>query len=1020
MSNMKKVLSTGLAATMLASSFGLSAGALDFTDAADIDHADAVEKMVSLGIIEGHDDGTFKPDGILTRGEMAKMIAVALNGGVDPELKGGVGEASFNDIDGHWAEGYIEYCANLGIVAGMGDGSFAPDAGLTAAQSAKMLLVALGYDAVYEELEGELTWALNTNRIAIQKGLYDGIQDVDTMAPFTRDDAAQMLLNFCEAKMVEYDYGISGSGGNLSGVQQAKDTSQTPLNKFYRLIEQTGNLNAVSYNSSRGEYTFNVGSTGFRTDRDFSDLMGLDVTVMFRDKDNDGAYDLGELIYDIEEDGSAVLAEGTMTDFGTYSATKGELKFDDVTYETESTVTLVRAFDGATGTVSAGTDNAIVFGGAAAPAADVPFHASLLDNDNDGKVDSILVTPFSVQKVSFVGADSVTFTKQGEGAFIGSMDSSKLLAYEGIAEGDVVFFYEAAHTAERTATAVLAERAVGTISGTKTVSGVSQYLIDGTWYTNLSGTRMDNGDELSFVSVGSKIYFAEIGLYGQNTTDVLAVYDTDTQVDFGTVYKAKVILPDGTKSTVTVSKVGGAAVANESDIVVGEMYNYSVNSEGKYELTEVSASNLAGHDGFAEQSVNDQAYLNKKVAGVELADDAIVIAIANGEAKTYTGKQLKNAYGTGGYGDKAVVLSDTQSGFKYASLVVIHDDTALPVLADGTNFGYLVADAYKTVKDGENHIVFTIWTGSEEITISDETGASADAFHKGLLVSYDAAGEGLVDNVKLGSSTVGAVVGYDEASGKIDLDGTQTEIDEDTQIIYVDQANKKGVEGGSISRADFRADGVTRIENVRYILNADSVKLLIVDVNNNITGRVEAGLAAASATPAAITDLFANYDIVSIEGDVSFTEALTVPAGKQLNISGSITSTAAVTGEGSVKVGGIANVASAAQLQTKEVRVQNSLAADVLEAIGNGTVGSALILEKAASTATVNNTVDTSKFLATAGSLATGAAAGDGVVATLGLAAGDIIPAGTYVFNTNVNAVDTNNMTASSAWVIQP
>ena len=45
-----------------------------------------LDTMGALSIINGKDDGSFDPKAPVTRAEMAKMITVALNGGVDPVL----------------------------------------------------------------------------------------------------------------------------------------------------------------------------------------------------------------------------------------------------------------------------------------------------------------------------------------------------------------------------------------------------------------------------------------------------------------------------------------------------------------------------------------------------------------------------------------------------------------------------------------------------------------------------------------------------------------------------------------------------------------------------------------------------------------------------------------------------------------------------------------------------------------------------------------------------------------------
>ena len=79
-----------------------------FTDQADIKvDADVVDTLVSLGVIEGFEDGSFQPNGTVTRAQMAKMIYVLRTGNSDASAYNN-DKTTFTDINGHWAAGYIQ------------------------------------------------------------------------------------------------------------------------------------------------------------------------------------------------------------------------------------------------------------------------------------------------------------------------------------------------------------------------------------------------------------------------------------------------------------------------------------------------------------------------------------------------------------------------------------------------------------------------------------------------------------------------------------------------------------------------------------------------------------------------------------------------------------------------------------------------------------------------------------------------------------------------------------------------
>ena len=164
MNNLKRVLSLGLAGTMLAGMMMVGAGAVngkDFTDQDEIKHSEAVNTLVTLNVIAGKDTGAYDPAGSLPRAEMAKLIVYTLNGGKEPVLSTKA-VPTYSDIKGHWAEKYIEYCSSLNIISGRGDGTFQPDATVTGTEAAKMTLTAMGYDATVFKFTG-VDWAINVN-----------------------------------------------------------------------------------------------------------------------------------------------------------------------------------------------------------------------------------------------------------------------------------------------------------------------------------------------------------------------------------------------------------------------------------------------------------------------------------------------------------------------------------------------------------------------------------------------------------------------------------------------------------------------------------------------------------------------------------------------------------------------------------------------------------------------------------------------------------------------------------------
>ena len=201
---MKKFLSLVLALVMTMSLVTISAGAKDFTDADKVNYTEAVDVMSAVKVIDGYTDGSFNPQGTLTRGAAAKIICNLILGPTTAAaLKADT--APFKDVPtDHTFAGYIAYCAKEGIISGYADGTFRPAATLTNYAFLKMLLGALGYDAVTEGYVGD-NWSINVAKQALAIGLTDGLKDelVGT-APATREQACLYALNTMQATMIEY------------------------------------------------------------------------------------------------------------------------------------------------------------------------------------------------------------------------------------------------------------------------------------------------------------------------------------------------------------------------------------------------------------------------------------------------------------------------------------------------------------------------------------------------------------------------------------------------------------------------------------------------------------------------------------------------------------------------------------------------------------------------------------------------------------------------------------------------
>ena len=92
----------------------------------------AISTMTGLGIVQGRSTTTFDPKAPITRAQFAAICARFDTGKSN-------GEQTFSDIQGHWAEKYIQRAAELGWIKGFEDGTFRPDTYITRAQAMTMI-----------------------------------------------------------------------------------------------------------------------------------------------------------------------------------------------------------------------------------------------------------------------------------------------------------------------------------------------------------------------------------------------------------------------------------------------------------------------------------------------------------------------------------------------------------------------------------------------------------------------------------------------------------------------------------------------------------------------------------------------------------------------------------------------------------------------------------------------------------------------------------------------------------------
>ena len=214
MRTLKKSLCLVLALVMVLGLFvmGSNAAYTPYGDEAEITYLDAVQVLTGLGVVEGRggEESNFDPKATVTRAEACAMITRMVLGREAAD-KLPVGDVKFSDVsldswDGRLAK-YIAFCANKGIVVGMGDGTFHPNEAVTGTQLACMLLRALGR-GVMGEYEGK-GWDINAVADALYFKVFEDSEVTDFSQPASREETALYVYNTLWADRVAWDVDIN-------------------------------------------------------------------------------------------------------------------------------------------------------------------------------------------------------------------------------------------------------------------------------------------------------------------------------------------------------------------------------------------------------------------------------------------------------------------------------------------------------------------------------------------------------------------------------------------------------------------------------------------------------------------------------------------------------------------------------------------------------------------------------------------------------------------------------------------
>ena len=875
-----------------ACAFTMFAGAASFTDQADIntDNVEAVDLLTTLGIIKGYEDGSFDPEGTVDRAEMAKMIYTIRNGGNDDASAHVGNTTSFTDISGHWAEGYIKYLQNTGIVAGKSATKFDPDSQVTTVEAMKMALALTGYDEKNAGLTG-IDWEKNTLSYATTIGLTDDVASA-MRSGCARQDAAQILANCLGATAVRYSAVVENFvNDSKTGLSFGGD----PISVGYKWMDLCTNIGTlVGIDGDKLTITMTQSDAAdsdipsikqfIDLDTDYSDLLGQKVKVLFNDGKNNeviGVYaTVDNTVYTVE-------ANDTSKD-------DDKVSFGGESYRLDDEGRIRTYIDGSSTPIWTSLDeldhNALN-----------PNMYTFVDTDDNGRLDTLVVRTYEVAKASYVASDRII-------AHGYTYETDDNTVADDIAQNDWVVITKDLYNDNYSI--VKADVQTATLDAMRDnrnkdihyddqalVNGVdySEYQIGDNWYNGsddadakvVQSNRSENdlhavraGESVDYVAVNGIMFYVQrsSGDFNGKVDNVAMILKKDA-TDISD--RARIQLFNGDTEAVEVAARTGDI--SFDDLQEGVLYEYSV-SGGKYYFETIKEG--VANDRY-EEYYGDLTFRGYQVEGDDYTDDvqenpntkakfddvtiddkAEVMLFSvqdNGEIKvaTMTGKQYKALDMTDivDNGRNKKTLADSTSatspieksmvidGVDYQNDIVayafsgklgglnrigalaiqVDDEADLDALTydSWNNYGYILTDA-KFVNNNNKTMTYTIWTGTEAIEVQEDYN-DLDQRLKGTLIGFNDLERGdvnVIDDVDM--------LTY----GSVSFDAV-TDVSNDEENVIFANGGEKDISDATIMFVDsdkgegFAADEVNGIKTAIKDNNGDYLANALYYTDNN-------------------------------------------------------------------------------------------------------------------------------------------------------------------------------------------
>jgi len=735
----KRLLSLVVALAVVVSSFAASAFAATPEDVKGTTYQSPVEELLALGILNGYADGSFKPDGEITRAELAKIIAVATGNEAAANLMKSV-KPTFTDVKPNaWYTGYINVAATKGYIEGY-KGKFRPNDSITFEEVVAILIRALGYQDKF--LPGQ--WPYNVLLKGQDLGLFSGV-DITVGTKATRGIVAKLTSTTLQQAQVTYD----AESGVFNEVK--KD------NVVQKLIFKLGNSESailtagtkdsdgnIKLNGANASTASNFVVTGGKT---LAGLVGHEVSVLKKsgkvisitdaqsaDKVKTGTIEQGA-------GGNTVIAPGTDV-----------IKLKDVSSKYSVAAGVYSQLNGETQTT-------------------IPDGATVkLFLDGDGKVRFVIAKNYNVTNAIFDSYKAASGTNKARVYYDSTsviVDDNTVVTVNGeqkafadLVKGDVLDIVRKVDGTASYVEATRKDKVTGKVTAITTTNGTTKYTVNGTDYETVNNITLTRDVEYSLtLNKDNKVAKAET-VSGSAAKEGGIVVDVvnDVLIQSETV--------SGTTQLETRDRVDYYSFAQDKKVTIYVHKDFATandqhNGELFIELKDANNDGVIDANGFVFKTINPAAPATSvniddiltstiKLGGTEFTFDSSLIVINGSDA------------GNGNYAKAALADLKKNDGVQY-----VNDGIKVTHIITKAAGGSASADVYGLFVSASKSVSASGTTYSVTLNVNgeDKTFAVEDTAYNKLDTSAEVEGKDFVQLVASGSKFTDANVIGDVSAG---------------------------------------------------------------------------------------------------------------------------------------------------------------------------------------------------------------------------------------------------------------